>query len=160
GDVDRQRPLLEHTPGPVARRARVLDNRPVAPTTPARLGADELSEDRARNGLQSTAAATLRARHRRRAGLGAAAPAGRALDGYPHRTLPPGVLGCLDQVDLDLGGDVRAARRAPQGADAEEIVPEEGGEEIAQSVEVEARRGETAAAQASVSESVVELAPL
>ena len=84
--------------------------------------------------------------------------AGRAGDGDAERHVARDAARGLDELDLDLGGDVRAARGAAPAADAEEVVAEERGEEVAERPEVEARGREAAAAQAGVAEAVVELA--
>src|SRR5229473_614213 len=64
----------------------------------------------------------------------------------------------LDELELELRRDVGAAR-APRPA-AEEIVAEEGGEDVGQGAEVEMAGREAAAAQACVAVAVVQLAPL
>ena len=66
----------------------------------------------------------------------------------------------LDELDLDLGRDVGAARAAVPAAGAEQVVAEERGEEVAEVAEVEAARREPAAAEAGVAVAVVELARL
>ena len=65
----------------------------------------------------------------------------------------------VDEVDLDLGSDVRAVRPAT-AAPAEEVVAEERREEVAEVAEVEVRRREPARAQPRVAVAVVELARL
>ena len=73
-------------------------------------------------------------------------------------TEPRGPVRRLDELDLDLRGDVGAAALAPARAPAaEEVVAEEGGEDVGQVAEVEVRRLEAAAAQPRVAVAVVEL---
>ena len=97
---------------------------------------------------------------RRRARLRPAPVAGRARHGDANRDVPGDAASRLDELDRDLGGDVRAPRSATPAADAEEVVAEERGEEVAERAEVEARGRVPTAAQAGVPVAVVELAPL
>jgi hypothetical protein len=95
----------------------------------------------------------------RRARLCAAAVAavagGGHLEGDADRRAARG----LRELDLDLGGDVGPAT-APRPRACEEVVAEEGGEDVREAAEVEVPRLEAAAAQAGVAEPVVELAAL
>src|SRR5439155_25252882 len=80
--------------------------------------------------------------------------------GHRERNVALRAAGRLGEVDVDLGPDVGATRAPGTARDAEEIVPEERGEEIGQAAEIEGRRREAAAAQAGVAIAVVELAGL
>ncbi len=81
-------------------------------------------------------------------------------DGDLVRHLPLDALRRLDELDLELGPDVRATScAAAASAGAEQVVAEERREEVVQVGEVEVGR-EAAAAEAFVAETVVDLAPL
>src|SRR4029453_14512650 len=85
---------------------------------------------------------------------------GRACDGDGKRHLP-GHAGCgFRELDLNLRRDVGAARAAWAPAGDEEVVSEEGAEEIGEAAEVEGGRREPSAAKPFVSVAVVELARL
>src|SRR5581483_5413381 len=157
-DLHAQLALLDHASGAVARRTGVLDDLTRAAAAAAALRADELAEDRVRDFLEAPGPTAHRAGAGRRPRLGARAAARRAGDCDPERDLPLDPARGLDQLDLDLGAHVAAARRTARlRADAEQLVAEE---EVAERAEVEARRGEAAAAQPGVAEAVVELAAL
>ena len=66
--------------------------------------------------------------------------------------------GCrVFEVDLDLRRDVGSARAPRPGRHAEDVVAEEGREDVGEASEVEGRRLEPAAAQPGVTEAVVQL---
>src|SRR5207249_571896 len=64
------------------------------------------------------------------------------------------------RAGLDLRGDVRSARAARARRDAEDVVSEEGREDVGEAAEVERRRPEAATPQPGVAEAVIELARL
>src|SRR5205823_7028432 len=140
--------------------AGVLDDAAGATTAGARLGADEFSECGPGDVLQPAGPAAGRTGRGLGAGLCSAAAARGARDGDRERNLALRPGGRLGELDLDLGRHVGAPGAAGPRRDAEEIVTEEGGEEIREAAEVEARRREAAAAQACVAVPVVELARL
>jgi hypothetical protein len=63
-------------------------------------------------------------------------------------------------LDLDLGGHVAASPGPPARGRAEQVVTEEGGEDVGEVAEVEVCRLVAAAPQSGVPEAVVELARL
>ena len=145
--LDRERALLDDAAGTVARLARVLDHAPAAAAAAARLGAHELAEDRVRDLLEPAAAAAGGAGDGLGARLRAGALARRAGDGDLERHLARDPARGLDQLELDLRRDIRAAGGAALPTrEAEEVVAEERGEEVAERAEVEARRREPPAA--------------
>ena len=159
-DVDVERRATRATrPAPLALLARVLDDLAAAAAVRARLRADELAEDAARDLLQAA---------------GCRRSAGRSSGCVPGSTPSPSQTAQVtatsngtstfdaargvDELDLDLGADVGAALlRAPRRAAAEEVVAEERREEVAEAAEVEVRRREPARAEAGVAVAVVEL---
>jgi len=158
-DLDVQPPLLEDLPSAFALRAWMLDQPPAAAALWAILRADELPEGAARDVLD--AAEPLAGRADRDLGSrlhtvprAAGAPnrdSERDFSFHPGRRLP--------ERDLDVGRDVRAsAAWAPRRC--EQIVAEEGREDVGQVPEVELRRVEAAASEAAVAVPVVELAGL
>src|SRR5262249_23774163 len=135
---------VDHPPGAVAARAG--------------LGSDELAEDTPGDLLQPPASGAGVALDRGRPRLGAAAAADLARHGDLERHLL-GDSGCrIHELDPDLGSDVGSSP-SPAGAHTEEVVAEEGREDVAQTPEVEARC-EAAAPQPFVAEAVVDLASL
>jgi len=145
----------------VALLARVLDQLPRAGAGRARPCAHELSEHAARNLTHSAAASAGRARADRSVWLRAVSSTTRARNGDTERHGDLGPLRHLGQADLDLRGDVGAPATPPAPPSAaEEIVTEEGGEEIREVAKVERGGLEAAAPKTSVPEAVVELAPL
>ena len=114
-DVDVERPRLRDAPRATALLARVLDDLAAAAAVRARLRADELAEDAARDLMQAAAPLAARAGARLRARLDAVAAAdlARRRDLERHLHLRPSRR--LDELDLDLRADVRAALlRAPR----------------------------------------------
>src|SRR5262249_41273772 len=77
-------------------------------------------------------------------------------DGDLERHVAPRALRGLDELDLDARGEIGAAGAPP----AEQVVAEEGGEEVGEAAEVEVPGLEAAASQACVPVAVVELARL
>ena len=139
----------------------MLDDHAAARALRARLRAHELAEDAARDLLQAAGAVAARRtrsapcparrRRRRRSRTATATSNGTATFVAARR---------VDELDLDLGRDVRAARGGRAAAAAEQVVAEERGEEVAETAEVEVRRREAARAQAGVAVAVVERARL
>src|SRR6185503_12601976 len=121
---------------------------------------DELAEHRSRDVLHAARTRAGRTPLGLGARLGAGAAARRTGDADRKRDLALRPVRGLDEVDLDLGDRVRAAGTPPAAPDAEEVVAEEGREEIGEAAEVECRGVEAAAAQALVPVPVVELARL
>ena len=125
----------------------------------ARLRADELAEDAAGNLLQLSMAVACRAGDFFRSGLGALAVAPLArrrdldLDGPCHAGERIG------ELDPDRDSDVPAACAAAPVA-GEQIVPEEGREDVGQVREVEVARRVAAALEACVAVAVIQLARL
>ena len=130
----------------VAFDARRRDEVAGAAALRARRRAHELAEHAARHLLHATAAAARRARDRRRPGLGAVAVAAVAGDADLERDVALDAARRLDELDLDLGGDVGAARPPRPPADPEEVVAEERREDVGEVPEVE-RAGREAAAR-------------
>ena len=97
----------------------------------ARVRAHELAEDAARHLLQPAGAAAARAVDGLRARLDAVAAAGRARDGHVERHLHLRAGRRLAELDLDRRADVGAAPAAPAAAAAEDVVAEEGREDVA-----------------------------
>src|SRR4029079_5151570 len=93
-------------------------------------------------------------------GLRPAAAAGRARNGDRERHLPRDARGRLRELDLDLRSDIAAAGAAGAAARPEDVVAEEGAEQVGQAAEVDGRRREAAALQPVVAVAVVELARL
>src|SRR5439155_15973661 len=106
------------------------------------------------------APAAARTGPHRRVGLGALSAAVVTWDRDAEGDLAPGSGGHLGQVDLDAGGDVGTTGPAHPPPDAEEVVAEEGGEEIREAAEVERARLKAAAPQSGMPEAVVELPAL
>src|SRR4029453_2192951 len=130
-DLHRERALLDHAAGTVARAARVLDHPAGATATAAGARPDELPEDGVRDLLEPAAAPARGTGHSCGPGLGAAARAGPARDGDPERDVALDPPRRLNELDLDLGRDVGApGGTAPARADAEKVVAEERREEV------------------------------
>src|SRR5687767_6020392 len=163
GDVDVQLTLLGHPPGACAVRARGLDDLAGASATRATLRPDELAEDGARDRLQPAEPLAGRAGRRRGSGGGARSGADGAADDDREGHAAANALRRLDELHLDLGEHVGAARRSPARPAAEateEVVPEEGREEVGEVPEVELGRPETTGSEALVTVTVVELSRL
>src|SRR5207247_6162030 len=161
-DVDVDRALVDRAARAAAVLARVLDDPAAASAVPARRRPDELAEDAARDLLQPAAAPASAAARDGRPGRDAVAATGAAHDRDLERDARGLAARRFDEVDRHLGGDIRTTR-APGGAarrGAEEVLPEEGREEVAEVAEVEVRRREAAGAQPGVTEAIVELARL
>src|SRR4051794_456134 len=150
--------LLEHPAVAVADAARRLDL-PAGPSAGrARLGADELAEDASGHLLKPSGASAGRARRDLASRLGPVAVAVRAGDRDLERHLAARAGGGVDEVDLDGGGEIGAARS--RSSSAEDVLAEERGEEIGQAAEIEVAGLVSAAAKARVAVAVVELAGL
>src|SRR5438045_4208676 len=90
--------------------------------------------------------------------LGAVAAAVRAGRRDAERHLALRAARGVDELDLDLGRQVRAATAT--GTAADEVVAEEGGKQVREAAEVEVPRLEAAAPKARVPVPVVQLAGL
>jgi hypothetical protein len=162
-DVDLQLTLLGHPPGARAVRARRLDHPAGAPAARAALRPDELAEHGARDRLQPPKPLAGRAGRRRRAGGGARPGARGAADGDGEGHAAANAARRLDELHLDLGEHVSAARGAPArpaAEAAEEVVAEEGREEVGEVPEVELGGPEPTGSEALVAVTVVELSCL
>src|SRR5262249_52279401 len=145
----------------VARLARVLDDTTRAAAAAARLRAHELSEDGVRNLLDAAGTSADGALDRIGTGFRTGSLACSAGHCDAKRGPAPDAARGIAQIAPPLRCDVGAAGRASRPAsDSEQVVAEERGEQIAERSEVEGRRREAPAAQAGVTEPVVELAPL
>src|SRR5581483_9418644 len=156
-NLDVQPALFDDAAGALADRAWRLDAPARASARRARLRANELPEDAARDLLQAAGTATRRTGRDLAARLCAVAAAALARHRDAERNLADGAAGRLDEFDLDVGAEIRAAR--PHAA-RDEIVSEERGEEVGEVAEVEVSRLEAAAAQPGVPVAIVELAGL
>src|SRR3954451_7128787 len=125
-----------------------------------RLRPDELAEDAAADLLDAPRATARRAVDQARSRLCARGAAPRAGNGDAERHLARRSTRGLDELDLDLGGDVRAAGAPSAAGSAEQVVAEEGGEDVGDAPEVEVAGREAAAAQPGMAVAVVELARL
>jgi hypothetical protein len=130
--------LLDDAARAVARLARVLDD-------PA--GAAQRPQGWARTNWPKTVFETCWTGRRPagRAGTGLVPGSAPVPSHVAHGTAtrtgrPRDAAGRLDELDRDLGGDVGARAAPAPAADAEEVVAEERGEEVAERAEVEARR--------------------
>ena len=132
--------------------------RPVPPQRAHGCAADELAERGPRHLLDAAGSAAVVAGRDRSAGLDAVAPAlsaaNRDLNGHFARDA-----GCrLFEVDLDLGRDVGSTRAPRPGRHTEDVVAEEGREDVGEAPEVEGRRaGTRRSAEPGVTEAVVQL---
>src|SRR5919198_5677154 len=135
-NLDVERPLGDLPPLTVAIAARVLDDASGALAPRAHLRVHELAERRLPNLLKAAGAVADRTVNGSGSRLRAAAPARLADDGDGEPDLARHSVRGLDEVDLDIGGDVAAAPPA-RTRDAEEIVAEEGREEVGDVAEVE-----------------------
>ena len=146
--------MLERAAGAPADRAGSLGDAAGTAARRAGLRADELAEDAAGDLLQLSVAAAGRAGDAFRSGLGALAVAALArrrdldLDGPRHAGERIG------ELDPDRDSDIAAARAAAPVA-REQIVPEEGREDVGQVREVEVARRVAAALEARVAVAVV-----
>ena len=119
GHVDAQRAPAHLAPAPVALRARLLGDAPLAAAHVAGDLAHDLPEGRARHRLQHAGAAAALAGDDRRAGLGAVAVAALAgVDGL-EAELDLGAGRGLRERDLGADGDVAALHRAAARGGAE-----------------------------------------
>ena len=160
-DLDGDGPFLDHAPGAAAIGARLLDPATRALAGRAGLRADELAEDASCDLLQPSAAVAGGAGRDRAARLRAVPTAARAGDGGLKGHLAGDAVRGLDEVDLDRCGKVGAAGATPAAPAAEQdVVPEEGREEVGQAAEVHVAGLEAAAAQPRMAVAVVELACL
>ena len=156
-----ERAFLDDPAGAAALAARLLDPAAGAGARGAGLGAHELAEDAPRHLLEPPGAAAGRAGRDLRARLGAVAVAARAGDGDLERHLAR-----ARRVPPRRGRSRPSPRGRPRARGRcrpppqEDVVAEEGGEEVGEAAEVEVRRLEAAAAQARVAVAVVELARL
>src|SRR5581483_5888725 len=128
----------------------------------ARLRADELAEHAARHLLQPAGAVAAVAADGRRPGLDPIAVAARAHHGKLERNRRSRAARRVDEIDLDLCRHVRPTSPSSAAAHSgtEDVVAEEGAEQIAEAADVEVRRCETARPQARVAVAVVERAGL
>src|SRR5512132_4138908 len=159
-DLDLERSFLDDPALAAAVGAGLLDPLACAPAGRTGLRADELAEGAPRDPLQAARAAAGLTGDRARARRGSTARAGAARDRNGERNLPLDSARSLDQLDLDLNGEVRPTRAFRTAADAEEVVAEERCEQIVEAAEVELRRREAAAAESRMPEAVVQLARL
>src|SRR6185503_3013169 len=113
------------------------------------------AEHRARDLADAAGPAAGRAGRNGRARLCAVAAAPRARGGNRERDAPLHPGGRLAQGDLHARDDVAAA---PAARAADQVVAEEGREDVREAAEVEVVRRVAAAAQAGVAVAVVELA--
>ena len=109
-DLDVELALLDEAPCAVAALAGPLDDRAGPAAARAAVRADELAERAAGDLLDVPGPLARRARDRLRAGLGPGADAPLARSRDAERHLPLGAGRRLDELDLDLGGYVRATR--------------------------------------------------
>ena len=135
----------------------MLDDSPCASATRAGLCADELAQRGPCHLLDAAGSTALVAGRDRSARLDAVASALSAancdLNGHFARDA-----GCrVFEVDLDLGRDVGSTSAPRPGRHTEDVVAEEGREDIGEASEVERRGLEPAAAEPSVPEAVVQL---
>ncbi len=147
-------------PEPLHCGAWVPDQATVAAAVGAPLRANELAEGAPRDLLDAAHPVAGRARRHLRARLDAGRLAVRTRNRDTVRDLAGRPRRRFDQIDRDVGGDVRAARAAATHPRREQIVAEEGGEDVREAPEVERGRPEAAASQACVAEAVVELSRL
>ena len=158
-NVDRKRALLDHPPRTAALRARLLDPAARARARGARLGTDELTEDAARHLLQSSRAVARRAGRDLRSRFRTVSAAAGAGGGDLERNVARDTLRGFDEFYLDRCREIGAARAPAPAATAEQdVVSEEGREEIGEAAEVDVPRLKTAAAQAGMAVAVVEVA--
>src|SRR5207237_2489467 len=127
--------------------ARMLDEAAGAAALRTGRGADELTEHAARDLLEPAAAPTTRAGRHLCARLDAVATARRAGHGDLNRHACGRAARRVDELHPDLRGDVPTTRRGPAHARAEQVVPEEGAEEVADVTEVEVPGREAARSQ-------------
>src|SRR5206468_60201 len=153
-------PLGDLPAAAVALGARRGDEVAQAAALRARRRPHELAEHAARHLLHAAAAGARRARDRRRAGLGAVAVAPVARDADPEWDVALDPARRIREVDLYLGGDVGSARPPRPPPHPEEVVAEEGGEDVREVPEVERPGREAAALEAGVAVPVVEFARL
>src|SRR5262249_56177324 len=126
--------LVDGGAGPSARGAGRRDDPPRSAAARTGLRAHELAEHAPRHLLQPSGPAARRARDRRGARLGAASVTTRARDADLERDVAFHALRRVHELDLDLGGEVRPTPSA-RSAETEEVVAEEGGENVGQASE-------------------------
>src|SRR4051812_46092452 len=132
------RSLLDDSAGTAALGARLLDPPPSSRTRRAGLGADELAEDAPRHLLEASGAVACGARRYLAARLRAVPSAMRAGDCRFEGHLAGHAVRGLDEVDLHRRCEVCAAGASITGAAAEEdVVAEEGREEVGQVAEID-----------------------
>ena len=159
GDLDLELFTLEREAGTPADGAGIFGHASGTAARRACLRADELAEDASGNLLELSVAVAGRAGDFFRSGLGAltVAPLARRrdldLDGPRHAGERIG------EFDPDWDSDVPAACAATSVA-GEQIVPEEGREDVRQVREVEVARRVAAALEACVAVAVIQLARL
>ena len=160
-DLDCERPFLDHAPGAAAFGARALDPPAAARARAARLGAHELAEHAPRDLLEPAGAAAGRAGGDLAARLRAVSSAVRAGRGGLERNLASHAGSSFDEVDLDGRREIRTACASTAAAAAEDdVVAEEGREEIREVAEVDVPGLEAAAPQTRMAVAVVEVARL
>src|SRR4029077_15306146 len=159
GDLHLELPLLDRGACAVADRAGLLDPPAAAGAARAGLGAHELAEHAPRDLADAPRPAAGWAGRDLAAGLCSGGVAVRARDGHGERDLSRDARTRRYDLDLHRGCDVRPADVAPRRP-SEEVVAEEGGEDVRERAEVEVAGCEPAAAQAGVAVAVVELAAL
>src|SRR5207253_8468688 len=115
---------------------------------------------RPRHVLDAARATAVRAGSGSGAGREAVSPTLAADERDGEGDLPLDAARRLLELELDLGGDVRAARASRSRRDADQVVSEEGGEDVREAAEVERGRAKAPATEAGVSEAVVEVARL
>src|SRR5215211_7516038 len=152
--------LFDPAPASLAGAARVHHQDTGAPAAGTRPDAPELAERVSRHLRDLSGAAAGLARLCLLPGLDAAPGAHVAGESHGNGNRSGRPVRRLDEVDLDLGGHVAASPGSPTRGRAEQVVPEEGGEDVGEVAEVEVRRLVAATAQAGVPIAVVELARL
>jgi hypothetical protein len=108
-DVDFDSTFLDDAAGTVAHRAGRFDLLAGSPACRASLRPHELAEDAARDLLQTACTVASRAGRDLRSRLGAVAAAVRAGHRNPERDFPLHAARCVDELDLDLGGEIGPA---------------------------------------------------
>src|SRR6478752_9304007 len=140
-DLDLDRSLLDDAAGAAALAARLLDPAARASAGRARLGADELAEDAPRHLLQPSGSVARRAGDDLGARFRAVAATASAGHRRLERHLARNAVSRLDEVDLDRRSQVGPAPTTASGTAAEEdVVAEEGREEVGEVAEVDVIR--------------------
>ena len=159
-NLDLECPLLHRPPRSVTVETGPLDHPTGAATARAGLRADEFAERRPGDVLQMAATATGGADDRFGSRLCPASPTGGTGNGDRDRDSALDARRGLDELDLYPGSHVRPASAPGPSSDAEDVVAEEGREQVGEAAQVEARRCEAAAPETCVPVPVVELARL